>query len=372
MSTYSKQYNKLSLNEKVGQLFFIGVPGEELDSFTSDLIDEISPGGVCLFARNTKNSEKTRDLLENIRENLPFEPFLSLDQEGGLVDRLRRICEPFPSPRDISKSRDFENVVRLAKITAEAVRILGFNMNFAPVTDVADESREDYVMNAQQRVFGDSKEETFEYTSKYLQALQEGGCLGCIKHFPGIGAVEFDPHSELPSVLCSGEELFETDLFPYVEHFRNGDARAVMIGHTAFPSIDLQETDSSGKLLPSSLSYNFVTSLLRIKLGFDDLALTDDLEMGAILKNYGIGEASKMAFQAGNDFLLICNDPAAIRAGFHAVLEAAEQGEISEDRINESLERIWRIRQDLQAPLEFNESRLEELSREIVELKNSL
>lgn len=372
MSTYYTHYSSLSLGEKVGQLFFIGLPGEEFDDVTSKLISEISPGGICLFARNTKSAEKTRILLDRLRSESAYEPYLSLDQEGGFVDRLRKIVEPIPSARDISKDGNLVNAKRLAEITSEAVRILGFNMNFAPVIDVIDSSREGFIMANQSRTYGNSKEDVVEFTSVYLDALQKGGCIGCLKHFPGIGAVQFDPHEELPAVDVSKNEFYEIDLFPFAEHFANGNVQAIMTGHTAFPSLDLQESDSSGKLLPSSLSYNVVTKLLRDELGFDNLALTDDLEMGAIVKNYGIGAASKMSLMAGNDFILICNDPDAIFEGFNAVLEAAETGEISESRIDESLERIWRVRDSLEAPLDFNESRLAELSQEIRELKESL
>ncbi|MEZ5346123.1 MAG: glycoside hydrolase family 3 N-terminal domain-containing protein [Pyrinomonadaceae bacterium] len=370
--TYSDHYTSLSLREKVGQLFFIGLPGEDFNDLTSKLISEIAPGGICLFARNAKNAEKTRILLDRVRSELQFEPYLSLDQEGGLVDRLRRIVEPIPSASDVSANGNAENAKRLAEITAEVIRILGFNMNFAPVVDVIDDSRAAFIMAKQSRTFGSSKEDVIEFTRVYLDALQSGGCLGCLKHFPGIGGVQFDPHEELPSVNISKKEFYETDLFPFTEHFADGDVKAIMTGHTALPSLDLQETDTSGKLLPSSLSHSVVTKLLRDELGFENLALTDDLEMGAIVKNYGIGAASKMSLMAGNDFILICNDPDAIFEGFNAVLQAAESGEIPETRIDESLERIWRIRWSLSAPLDFDETRLAELSLETRELKESL
>ena len=300
--------SSLSIEEKVGQLFFIGIPTGEFDNKTTELLKRVKPGGVCLFARNTKQAEQIRELLEKIRENLVFEPFLSIDQEGGLVDRLRRIVEPMPSAKEVSKAGNVKTASELAKITAETIRILGFNMNFAPVIDVTDDSRNGFIMDTQARTFGNTKDEVTDFTTAYLEALQKGGALGCVKHFPGIGAVEFDPHEELPTVGLCREELFELDLVPYINHFKNGNVFAIMTGHTTFPSFDLQETDTNGKLLPSSLSQKIVTNLLRDELNFENLALTDDLEMGAIINNYGIGEASKMAVKAGNDFLLICND----------------------------------------------------------------
>ena len=155
MQNLSAEYENLSIEEKIGQLFFTGIPGEELDTETADFLAEIKPGGICLFARNTKNAEKVRHLLDEISQTLKFTPFLSLDQEGGLVDRLRRIVEPMPSIKEMTQNGDSaENVKTLAGLTAEIMRLLGFNMNFAPVIDVTDERRQDFVMSNQKRTFG--------------------------------------------------------------------------------------------------------------------------------------------------------------------------------------------------------------------------
>ena len=359
----------LPLERKIGQLFFIGLAGVELDDAARELLQEISPGGVCLFARNIREAEQTRRLLNDVRDNSTILPFLSLDQEGGLVDRLRRVVDPMPAANLL---KTVEQSERLAKITAEVVRILGFNMNFAPVVDVINDERAKFVNGLYSRTFGKSKEEAFEFAKIYLETLQKNGCLGSIKHFPGLGATEVDSHEELPCVNIKNEEFQSLDLYPYKEFFKAGGVHAVMIAHTAFPNLDLQETDRNGKLLPSSLSYNFTTKLLREQLGFDGLALTDDLEMGAILKNYGIGEACKMAINAGQDLLLICNDSGAIRKGFHAVLEAVKSGEIAESRINESLQRIAVVKNLIQPPLDFDVNRLSELSNEIADLKAQL
>jgi len=359
----------LPLEQKIGQLFFIGLAGTQIDDSARELLEEVSPAGVCLFARNIREAAQTRKLLDDVRDQLPVTPFLSLDQEGGLVDRLRRVVEPMPSANLLKTS---EQVEILARITAEIVRILGFNMNFAPVVDVMDEDRAKFVNGLFSRTFGTTKEEVFEFSRKYLETLQANGVLGSIKHFPGLGATEVDSHEELPCVNLKNEEFDSLDLYPYKEFFKTGEAHAVMIAHAAFPNLDLQERDQNGKLLPSSLSFNFTTKLLREHLGFDGLALTDDLEMGAILKNYGIGEACKMAVKAGQDLLLICNDANAIREGFSAVLGAVKSGEIEETRVNNSLQRIAAVKNLMQSPLDFDKDRLGELSNEISDLKARL
>jgi beta-N-acetylhexosaminidase len=364
-----EQILSLPIEKKIGQLFFIGLSGAELDESSSELLKEISPGGVCLFARNIREAAQTRQLLDGVRENLSIKPFLSVDQEGKLVDRLRRIVEPMPGAGSLKTAED---AGRLAEITAETIRILGFNMNFAPVVDVINEERAKANNGLYSRAFGNSKEEAAEYALVYLEKLEKNGCLGCLKHFPGLGASEVDSHEELPQVLLSQNELFETDLFPYREIFKTIKTNAVMIAHASYPESDLQEIDRDGKLLPSSLSFNFTTKLLREELGFRGIAVTDDLEMGAILKNYGIGEACKMAIRAGADMLAICAKEENIREGFKTVFDAAASGEISETRIDESLKRIVGVKNLINSPLPFDENRLRELSGEIVELKERI
>lgn len=364
-----EQILSLPIEKKIGQLFFIGLPNIEVDKSSRELLEEISPGGVCLFARNIRTAEQVGDFLKEITEVLPIKPLLSLDQEGGRVDRLRRIATPMPAASSISKIADVE---QLALITAEILRILGFNMNFAPVVDVIDEERKQFSNGLYSRAFGNSKEAVVEFAGAYLDILQTNGCLGCLKHFPGLGASEVDSHEELPIVNLSRQELFDNDLQPYQKLFKTAKTHAVMIAHASFPMFDLQETDSDGKLLPSSLSYNFVTRLLREELGFAGLAITDDLEMGAILKNYGIGAACQMAINAGADMLAICANADAMRTGFHAVLEAVKNGEIAEKRINQSLERIALLKTLTQLPLPLDAGRLSALSEKIAELNTQL
>ncbi|MEO8042631.1 MAG: glycoside hydrolase family 3 N-terminal domain-containing protein [Acidobacteriota bacterium] len=358
----------LTTAEKIGQLFFIGIPGPEMDSVTRDLLNEIQPGGVCLFSRNIRERRQARELLDGLRDSSVV-PFLSVDQEGGLVDRLRRIVTPMPAANAIRTSKQ---AAEFGRIVAETLRVLGFNMNFAPVVDVVNNDRERFSNGLHSRAFGRSKEEATEFASAFLSAMQESGCLGCIKHFPGLGASEVDSHKELPSVSVSETEFSDTDLFPYRALLAGGDVKSVMVAHAAFPSIRLQEADQSGKLLPSSLSPAIISKLLRSELGYDGLVLTDDLEMGAIVENYGVGEACKIALAAGADMLAICAGVDAIKEGHAAVNEAFEKGEISEDRIDESIKRIVSVKESLESPLPFDDERLISLSDEIAEFSARL
>lgn len=357
----------LTLEQQVGQLFFIGVPGASFDDEIRELLSGVTPGGVCLFARNIREPKQTRALLDEIRHYLPAAPLLSIDQEGGLVDRLRRIVTPMPAAQ---KLRDAQDATRLGRIIAETLRILGFNMDFAPVIDVLDGERRRNPNGLISRQFGESREAVAELAGAFLAELQRGGVVGCLKHFPGLGASTIDSHDDLPLVDVADGELDETDLYPYREMIPR--ASAVMVAHAAYPGHSLQEKDESGKLLPSSLSGNFIGTLLRGRLGFDGLVITDDLEMGAIINNYGIGEACKMALSAGADMLAICADPMRIRVGYAAVLDAVNSGEIARGRLEDSLARINNVRSKLSLPTALDTGRLHEMSNEIAEFNAEL
>lgn len=357
----------LPIEQKVGQLFIIGLPGPNLEGDAAALIREVHPGGVCLFARNIREAKQTRDLLDAIRQTLPVEPILCVDQEGGLVDRLRRLVTPMPAAADIETPAQ---AAKLGDIIAETLRILGFNLDFAPVVDVGTPERSAAENGIYSRTFGSSPGEVVDLAASFLSALQDGGCLGCLKHFPGLGAAVVDSHEELPAVAVTPDEFSQTDLYPYREML--SATGAVMVAHAAYPNVDLQERDQNGKLLPSSLSYAFVTQLLRMEMGFNGVSITDDLEMGAILKNYGISEACRMAVFAGHDLLAICADPARIREGYNAVLGAVRHGNISEDRLDESLIRIADFKSRFRPALEFDLTRLVALSTEIDRLKEHL
>ncbi len=365
----SQDLKDLPIEAKIGQLFFIGIAGTELDDATARLLDEIQPGGVCLFSRNIREATQTRALLDAIRDRSAAEPFLSLDQEGGTVDRLRRIVTPLAAADRI---RNVEEAAEMGTLIGETISLLGFNMDFAPVVDVVDEERSKYSNGLFSRPFGRSKEEVVDFAGAFLKSLQRSGPLGCLKHFPGLGAATVDSHEELPAINVGQDEFRATDLHPYRELIARGDVHAVMVAHAGFPGIDLQERDQSGKLLPSSLSKNIITNLLRGELGYDRLVITDDLEMGAIIKNFGVGEAAVRAIVAGVDMVAICADPAAVRAGFAAVVGAVESGRISETDLDERISRIADTKMGIPPCVPFDPEKLAELSSNTALFNDSL
>jgi beta-N-acetylhexosaminidase len=359
---------KLSIEEKIGQLFFIGLPGPDLDAATAALLGKIRPGGVCLFARNIKGAEQTRALLDGIRASLSIVPFLSLDQEGGRVDRLRRVLTPMPAA---SQLRSAEDAAELGSIIGEATSLLGFNMDFAPVVDVMAGSRAGFVNGLQTRGFGKSKDDVVSFANAFQDSLADHGILGCLKHFPGLAASTVDSHEELPTVSLNKDELHEMDLHPYRELLHRDDV-SVMVAHAVYPSADLQDAGPDGKLLPSSLDPRIVTSLLRDELNFKGVAITDDMEMGAIVRHYGIGEASKMAVKAGEDMIAICASEEAIYEAHGAVTEAVSSNEITEAMLDRSVHRIFRLKMKIAEPQAFNLERFNGINERIKNLNQHL
>lgn len=370
----SEKLYALPIEQQIGQFLFIGLAGTELDADTRALIEEVQPGGIIIFGRNVAGPEQLSALLDGVRQLLAVPPLVGIDQEGGLVDRLRRIFTPMPSARTIRQHGDLAAARTLGRVTGEVLRMLGFNINFAPVMSIMTDDRDLLSNGLYSRSFGRSPGEVLGYTTVYMRGLQGTGCLGCLKHFPGIGAGEVDSHEEMPVVQLSHDDLIAQDLAPYIELFQRRDdrVRCVMVSHGGFPNIDIREEVTGGLLEPASLNYNIVTRLLREELGYQHLVVTDDLEMGAIARHCEIEDAVVRASLAGEDMMLICASPEKIRRGFHGLLEGAKTGRITQSGIRESLQRIARIKTIMEPPMLFDPARFHELADEIIKLNAKL
>jgi len=370
----SDQLYSLPLEQQIGQVFFIGLPGPELDEEARALIEEIKPGGIILFGRNVEAADQVRKLLDGARAMLPIAPLCGIDQEGGLVDRLRDIFPPMPSARAIRQHGDLSGARTLGRVTGEILRMLGLDINFAPVMSIITQARSQLTNGLYSRSFGRSPGEVLGYTTVYMRGLQATGCLGCLKHFPGIGAGDIDSHIEMPMVPLTRGDLLAQDLAPYIELFQRADdrVRVVMVSHGGFPNIDIKKGTTGGLIEPASISASIVTKLLRQELGYKHLVVTDDLEMGAIAKHCEIEDAVVRAFNAGEDMLLICATPETIRRGYRALLRAAREGKVTEKRISASLKRIAATKALAQPPLSLDMNRFEQLANEITELNKTL
>jgi beta-N-acetylhexosaminidase len=368
------QFYSLPAEQQVGQFFFIGLPGTEIDAEARELIKEIQPGGIILFGRNVESPQQVRKLIDEARTLVPTPMLCGIDQEGGLVDRLREIFPSMPSARALRQHGDLAGVRMLGQITGEILRMLGFDINFAPVMSIITKERSLLTNGLYSRSFGSSPGEVLGYTTVYMRGLQATGCLGCLKHFPGIGAGAVDSHIEMPLVPLSRDDLLAQDLAPYIELFQRADdrVRVVMVSHGGFPNIDIKKGTTGGLVEPASISPRIVTSLLREELGYKHLVVTDDLEMGAIAKQYEIEHATVRAFNAGEDMLLICATPETIRRGYHALLKEVQGKKISERRVQASLKRIAATKALTKPPVPLNMERFNHLANEITELNNRL
>jgi beta-N-acetylhexosaminidase len=317
------------MKEQVGQLFMIGFDGTSVSAELADFIREHRPGGVILFARNLEQTAQIVQLINELQRLSPEQPLLvAIDQEGGRVSRLPAGFTVFPSCAALGQCESPDLVYRAAAVTAAELRAVGINMNMAPVLDVDTNPRNPIIGD---RAFGTDPERVGELGRAAFTGLQDCGVIACGKHFPGHGDTSADSHVELPSVTAPVERLEQTELRPFRHAITHGVA-TIMTAHVMYPALD--------PTFPATLSSTILTGLLRRKLGFAGVVVTDDLEMRAILDHYGIEEAAVRAVHAGADLLLICKDPDRIRLAMKAMRQAVERGTVSPERLDASIRRI--------------------------------
>ena len=314
---------------------------------------------MCLFARNIKEPKQVRDLTDSIKEIIGGDALICIDQEGGRVDRLRRILEPMPAVESLRDSKDAEALGRFA---GQALSLLGINVDFAPVVDVRRDEFANIDNGLQTRMLSGDANEVAQRASAFIEGLHSYGVAGCLKHFPGLGASSVDSHEMLPIVEATDDKLESTDLIPYRELIDSGN-EMVMIAHAAYPNSLFRSDDPA---LPSSLNPK-IYSFLRVQMKFEGLAITDDLEMGAIVKAMGVPIAARMSIEAGADIALICNDQ-------NAVLEAVDlcRKEFKDGYDREFSERISHVTWRFSPPVAFDKSEWEHLSQKIAEFKSHL
>jgi len=358
----------MKLEHRIGQLLIIGLPGPQLDLMTRSLLQTIQPGGILLNTHNIESAQQLAELTSTIRSLSEVPPIIAIDQEGGRVDRLKQIYTPMPSADLLRACGEAAVAGRMGEIAAEALRTLGFNMNFAPVLDIAVDDGS--INGLKGRYLGSTLAEVVRLAGAYLEGLQRGGVVGVGKHFPGLGPAVTDSHAELPTVDRSRDEILKTDAAPYTELFSKINARlnAVIIAHAHYPAFD------GPSPLPSSLSKNIVTGLLREELGFKGLTMTDDLVMGAITEGRELPEAAVMAVEAGIDMVMIADasSPERATASWEAMVKAAQEGRITKTHISRAFDHIARIKSMLSPPQAYSEQAVVRLRERIGELNLTL
>jgi beta-N-acetylhexosaminidase len=312
----------MTLRQRVARMFIFPVSGPTLAADEAAWLADLQPGGVILVERNFGAANDVRSLTSAIHASVPYlPPLVSLDQEGGIVTRLWD--DPAPDAPTLG-TLTLDEIRSFAQQRAELLASYGFDLNFAPVADVAFDP--DSFMAG--RTFGDNPEWVAECVVAYLNGVQGTQVLHCVKHFPGHGRVSVDSHQALPELDVDPDTWASADALPFAAAIADG-VPMVMLGHLAVPMWDD---------LPASLS-PIAVSVLRESLGFDGVIVTDDLYMGA-LSTWQPLEIIDMAIEAGVDLLLYVDVPDAPDVLVDHVVSRVAQGQISEDRILESARRI--------------------------------
>ena len=321
----------------LSQLFFVRLPDNRWSASLERRLRRSSPSGVLLRTPLPRSAESTSELLSKIARALPQTPFLALRQEGGTNDPLSRFLAPLPSPR-AAAAKGLATVARLGDLIGEALRLLGFNTDFAPLLDLATPFTEK-TLGA--HTFGPNPRQVAECGGAFLRGLRRHNILGCGKHFPGWGSVPIEnPHG----LLVSGKpmaDLWREDLEPFRELLPQ--LPMILISNAAYKAYDFDHAR------PASLSAPVVTGLLRVKLGFRGLALAYDLESPEVRGGLDFVEAAIEAMNAGCDLLMV-NQEESMEVGTRALEAALETGKLLPQRIENAMRRIRAAQKGLRRP----------------------
>jgi len=312
----------------IGQLLIVGFDGAAMTPRLGSLLTRLQPAGVILFARNIKSPDQTWRLLRECQKRVDIPLFTCVDLEGGTVDRFRDVLGATPSAADVFATGDRKLFRRHGQIIGANCRSLGFNLDFAPVLDLAFEASRS-VMDS--RVVSANPSEAETYAREFLAGLRSENVMGCGKHFPGLGEGKLDSHRKLPVIEKPLNKLWAEDLLPYRTLRRQ--LPFVMVSHAAYPHVTRDPT-------PASLSKAWITDVLRKRIGYRNLIVSDDLEMGGVLSAAPIGQAAVQFVRAGGDLCLICHRENYIVEAYEALLKTAERDSKFARRLTESARRV--------------------------------
>ena len=318
----------LKLN--IGQLLIIGFDGTEMSPRLASLLTKIQPAAVILFARNITGAEQTHTLLRECQKCVATPLFTCVDLEGGTVDRFRNVIGSAPSAAEVFATRSRELFRKHGRVIGENCRALGFNVDFAPVLDLAYAASRS-VMSS--RAVSDDPKRVVAYGREFLSGLGDAGMLGCGKHFPGLGEATLDTHHELPSVEKPLRKMWDEDLVPYRSLSLRRELPFVMVSHAAYPEVTAER-------IPASLSKKWITGILRKRIGYNGLIVSDDMEMGAVLDFAPIEQTVVQHIRAGGDLALICHKEERVVRAYEALIREVERDRKFGRRAQESQQRV--------------------------------
>jgi beta-N-acetylhexosaminidase len=303
----------LALRRQVGQLLVMGFDGTTLSQRLRGMLETLQPGGLIFFQRNLEDVQQAYRLVRDAQKASATPMFLCIDMEGGAVDRLRDVIAPVPAVAEVAAANLKKLFRKHGRLIGEELRALGFNVDFAPVLDLQLTASKDVLGS---RTASAKPKQTVAYARELLRGLRECGVLGCGKHFPGLGEANLDTHAELPTIDKSRKRLWKEDLVPYRKLRR--ELPFVMVAHAAYSEV-------TGDTTPASLSKKWMSGILRKKIGYHGLIITDDLDMGGVLAAAPVEEAAVATLRAGADLFLIGQKEESVRRAFEAVLQRAER-----------------------------------------------
>ena len=332
-----KQIENMTLDEKIGQMITVGIDGTEINEQTKKLIIDKKVGGVILFKNNIIDHNQLLELINNLKDTnsknkVPL--FISVDEEGGRVSRLPKEIKKLPSKQTIGRINDKELAYKIGETIGYSLKSFGFNMDFAPVLDINSNDKNIVIGD---RSFSSNKEIVSTLGVNEIKGFKSSGVIPVAKHFPGHGDTAVDSHYELPIIDKTLEELKSLELVPFKIAI-NENVPCIMISHIMLSQID--------DINPSSMSRTLINDILRKDLNFDGVIVTDDMTMGAITNNYDISKACIKSINAGADLLLVCYGYDNEIDIINNIKNEVNKGNISIERINESVYRILSLKQE--------------------------
>lgn len=321
-----KTVESMSQTEKLGQMVMIGIQGTKVDDDSLYMLNQYHMGGVILFDRNMENPEQVKQLTSDLQaqsnEKVPL--FIGIDEEGGDVVRMAEKLTPPPSQKEIGATGDIEQAKTWAIKTAKSLKDMGINVNFAPVADVGSNDKRSYSTDTNTVI---------DFVRAATKGYQQENIIYSLKHFPGIGKGRVDSHVDSSSIDVAREVLMTEDIIPFKTIIDENDPNDyfILVSHLKYPALDEE--------YPASLSSKIMTDLLRNELGYKGIIITDDMEMGAVANHNDFRSIGVKAVKAGADIVLVCHEYEHQQEVYLGLLDAVNSGEISQERIDESVKR---------------------------------
>lgn len=326
--------SEMSLEEKVGQLFQIGFTSITITPEIKEMINKYHVGGIIYFSRNIESPKQVATLSRDLQETAKIPLLISTDQEGGIVTRFSGATH-FPGNMTLGATGDAELAFQTGETVARELKAGGINMNLAPVLDI-NNNPENPVIGV--RSFGKDPELVARLGTAFIRGMQGEGVIACAKHFPGHGDTATDSHLDLPIIKHDKSWLEEVEFYPFKKAIKAG-VDSIMTAHIYFPAIEPEER------IPTTLSARVLTGLLREKLDYQGLIVTDCMEMNAIVKTTGTVAGAIKTIEAGSDMVLISHTLEKQKMAIEALIQAVRSGRILEERIEESVVRILELKE---------------------------